>query len=217
MSEPLPLLSADTVIRAFGKVGFEAISQHGSHIKLRNCEGLIAIVPNHREIARGTLHSILLQSGVSREQFMARCTPGQGRASLARCTGLFGSESQARDKGSVAKRIRAELAQGKDLSGLSPCVQEKARKLISAIAPHSLGSANRTQPEDPRCQSSVTAASGRSQEMSARAGKKWSIHHPRRATLDHLRSSSPALTESPRPDQHLALRPQQPKSARRRR
>ena len=51
--------------------GFDVVSQRGSHVKLkkRTSEGeLVAIVPNYRELAEGTLASILLQARLSREE-----------------------------------------------------------------------------------------------------------------------------------------------------
>ena len=41
------------------------MSQRGSHLKLQNDAGLTVIVPLHRELAPGTLRSILRQSGLS--------------------------------------------------------------------------------------------------------------------------------------------------------
>jgi len=65
------LLSARQVIRALQRAGFDVVSQRGSHIKLkkRTSEGeLVVIVPNYRELAEGTLASILLQARLSREE-----------------------------------------------------------------------------------------------------------------------------------------------------
>lgn len=44
--------------------GFFVVSQKGSHVKLR-CGQLTVIVPDHRELAYGTLRSILKQSALS--------------------------------------------------------------------------------------------------------------------------------------------------------
>ena len=71
MSPALPVLSAAQLIAALRKAGFEQVSQRGSHAKLRNSEGRTAIVPMHREIARGTLSSILRQAGLSSEELLA--------------------------------------------------------------------------------------------------------------------------------------------------
>ncbi|MGA2306741.1 MAG: type II toxin-antitoxin system HicA family toxin [Acidimicrobiales bacterium] len=71
MSPALPIVSGAEVIRVLAKVGFEQSSQRGSHVKLRHTNGRVAIVPLHRELARGTLRSILRQAGISAEEFAA--------------------------------------------------------------------------------------------------------------------------------------------------
>jgi len=59
---------ADT-IKALEHAGFAQVGQRGSHVKLRRQDGRIAIVPQHRELARGTLRSILKQAGISADEF----------------------------------------------------------------------------------------------------------------------------------------------------
>ncbi len=64
--------SAEEVIKRLKKLGFAKVSQKGSHIKLRGLiEGRLqtAIVPNHKEIAIGTLNSILKQANISKTEF----------------------------------------------------------------------------------------------------------------------------------------------------
>ena len=66
------MYSARVVIKAFTRAGFETISQKGSHIKLRgirNGKLQTVIVPNHKEIARGTFSSILEQSNMTSQEF----------------------------------------------------------------------------------------------------------------------------------------------------
>jgi predicted RNA binding protein YcfA (HicA-like mRNA interferase family) len=63
----LPRVSGAEVVKALGKVGFSQVSQRGSHLKLRNADGRTVIVPLHRELANGTLASILRQAGLDRE------------------------------------------------------------------------------------------------------------------------------------------------------
>jgi predicted RNA binding protein YcfA (HicA-like mRNA interferase family) len=67
----LPVVSGTDAIRILGKVGFERTSQRGSHVKLRHTNGRVVIVPLHKELARGTLRSILRQAGLSPEEFAA--------------------------------------------------------------------------------------------------------------------------------------------------
>lgn len=69
MSPRLPVVSGSEAVSALGKVGFAHVRQRGSHVKLRNAEGRTAIVPLHRELAPGTLRSILRQAGLSADEF----------------------------------------------------------------------------------------------------------------------------------------------------
>lgn len=50
---------------------FGAVSQRGSHRKLRDADGRVVIVPLHRELATGTFASILRQAGLSADEFEA--------------------------------------------------------------------------------------------------------------------------------------------------
>ena len=54
------------------RAGFVHVSTRGSHCKLRHTgRGRTAIVPLHRELAIGTLASVLRQAGISAEEFRA--------------------------------------------------------------------------------------------------------------------------------------------------
>jgi len=69
----LPVVSGREVIRILTKIGFEIVGRKGSHIRLkrrRNKELLIVVVPLHRELARGTLRSILRQANLTLEDFL---------------------------------------------------------------------------------------------------------------------------------------------------
>lgn len=67
----LPVLSAREVIKALSKLGFVVVRQSGSHIHLwHDTRRLLVTVPDHPELARGTLVSILKQARLSREEFM---------------------------------------------------------------------------------------------------------------------------------------------------
>ena len=69
MSPRLPVVSGSDVIRALTRVGFGEVSQRGGHVKLRHGNGRTVIVPLHRELAPGTLRSILRQADLSVEEF----------------------------------------------------------------------------------------------------------------------------------------------------
>jgi len=68
----LPVISGKEVVKALSKMGYEIDHQTGSHIILRNNNPPYRrlTVPNHREIAKGTLLAIIKQAGLTREEFM---------------------------------------------------------------------------------------------------------------------------------------------------
>ena len=66
----LPRLSGKELIKILSKIGFNAIRQKGSHIFLRHKDGRTTVVPNHKEIDRGTLLEILRQIKISRDEFV---------------------------------------------------------------------------------------------------------------------------------------------------
>ena len=69
----LPVLSAKDVIRALGKFGFKVIRQSGSHVHLWNEERrLLVTVPNHPELAKGTLLAIIKQAKLDRDEFLGK-------------------------------------------------------------------------------------------------------------------------------------------------
>jgi predicted RNA binding protein YcfA (HicA-like mRNA interferase family) len=59
------------LVKALNKIGFNLTRQLGSHMALvkENEEKITVVVPKHREIAKGTLLSIISQSGLSKEEF----------------------------------------------------------------------------------------------------------------------------------------------------
>ena len=70
----LPILSANEIIKALEKDGFRVLRQKGSHVSLyKKSEDKVylVIVPDKKEVKRGTLLSILKQAGMSREKFFA--------------------------------------------------------------------------------------------------------------------------------------------------
>ena len=54
------------------KVGFREKRQHGSHIILRRDDPFAQLViPDHKELDRGTLRAIIRQAGLSIDEFNA--------------------------------------------------------------------------------------------------------------------------------------------------
>jgi predicted RNA binding protein YcfA (HicA-like mRNA interferase family) len=66
-----PKLSGRAVVKAFERDGWELARQRGSHIILVK-EGSMATlsIPDHREVAPGTLRSLIRASGLTVEQFV---------------------------------------------------------------------------------------------------------------------------------------------------
>jgi predicted RNA binding protein YcfA (HicA-like mRNA interferase family) len=67
----LPTLSGREVVRVFEQFGWEVARQRGSHIILTK-EGHIATlsVPNHKEVAKGTLRSLIRSAGLNVPEFV---------------------------------------------------------------------------------------------------------------------------------------------------
>ena len=67
----LPVVSAREVIKALTRLGFSVVRQSGSHIHLWHDEKrALVTVPNHPELAKGTLIGIIKQAKISREELM---------------------------------------------------------------------------------------------------------------------------------------------------
>ncbi|MFO1430654.1 MAG: type II toxin-antitoxin system HicA family toxin [Candidatus Competibacteraceae bacterium] len=72
MSE-LPLVSGREVVKALRKLGYEQDRQRGSHIVLRQVTypHRRVIVPDHDEVAKGTLRAIIREAGLTVDEFKA--------------------------------------------------------------------------------------------------------------------------------------------------
>ena len=66
----LPRVSGQECIKALVRIGFSARRRRGSHITLRrNTPYAQLVVPDHRELDRGTLRAIIRQAGLNVEEF----------------------------------------------------------------------------------------------------------------------------------------------------
>ncbi len=68
----LPVVSGKEAFKAFQKLGYELDHQTGSHMILRqsNYPFRRLTVPNHREVSKGTLRSLIRDSGLSVDEFV---------------------------------------------------------------------------------------------------------------------------------------------------
>ena len=69
----LPSVSGREVVNALTKSGYEQDRQRGSHIILRQVASphRRIVVPDHDEVARGTLRAIIRQAGLTVDEFKA--------------------------------------------------------------------------------------------------------------------------------------------------
>ncbi|NKQ39539.1 MAG: type II toxin-antitoxin system HicA family toxin [Methanosarcinales archaeon] len=70
--QKLPLLSGRKVVKVFKRLGWEVARQRGSHIihiKERHIATLS--VPNHQEVAKGTLKSLIARADITVEEFLS--------------------------------------------------------------------------------------------------------------------------------------------------
>ncbi len=66
----LPFVSGKEICKALARIGYQVDHQTGSHIILRNENPphRRLTVPDHKEIAKGTLRAIIRQAGVTVEE-----------------------------------------------------------------------------------------------------------------------------------------------------
>lgn len=70
MSE-LPQISGREAVKALRKIGYEPDRQRGSHIVLRQVASphRRVTVPDHKEVAKGTLRAIIREVGLTISEF----------------------------------------------------------------------------------------------------------------------------------------------------
>ena len=69
---PLPVVSGAEAVRALEKAGWRRDRQRGSHVVMLKPGAYVSLsVPQHREIAPGTLRSLIRLAGMTVEEFVA--------------------------------------------------------------------------------------------------------------------------------------------------
>ena len=70
--QPVPVLPPSDVIKIFQRLGWQMVRQKGSHIIMTRPGHIATLsIPNHSEVARGTLRSLIAKAGLTIEQFLA--------------------------------------------------------------------------------------------------------------------------------------------------
>ena len=65
-------VSAEKVVKALNKIGFQPVRQKGSHLFMRHPDGRSTVIPilPGEELGRGILKEILSDVGMSKEEFL---------------------------------------------------------------------------------------------------------------------------------------------------
>ncbi len=68
----LPNLSGKAVVKAFERDGWTKVRQRGSHVVMVKDGSMATLsVPDHKEVAKGTLRSLIRASGLTVDEFIA--------------------------------------------------------------------------------------------------------------------------------------------------
>ena len=70
MSHRLPVVSGKEIVKALMRLGYYVRGRESSHTHLRHPSLPPLTVPDHREIAKGTLRAIIRDAGLTKEQFI---------------------------------------------------------------------------------------------------------------------------------------------------
>ena len=67
----LPVISGAEAVRAFEKAGWRQDRQRGSHVVMLRAGSHVSLsIPQHRELAPGTLRSLIRAAGLTPEAFV---------------------------------------------------------------------------------------------------------------------------------------------------
>ncbi len=72
MPSSLPVLSGREVVRALETFGWQVVRQSASHIiMVKEGEQVTLSIPDHREVAKGTLRSLIRTAGLTVQEFIS--------------------------------------------------------------------------------------------------------------------------------------------------
>ena len=70
---PLPALRSREVVRAFEALGW-TVARPGSHIIMVKEDHIASLaIPAHKEVAKGTLRSLIRSAGLTVQEFLSAC------------------------------------------------------------------------------------------------------------------------------------------------
>lgn len=68
---PVPVLRPRDVIRAFRRLGWRVVRQRSTHIiMVKDGHRATLSIPDHSEVARGTLRSLISKAGLTVDEFL---------------------------------------------------------------------------------------------------------------------------------------------------
>jgi predicted RNA binding protein YcfA (HicA-like mRNA interferase family) len=71
MASNVPVISGREVVRAFQKLGWQLARQKASHMIMTKPGEIVTLsVPDHKEVARGTLRSLIRSANVTVQEFV---------------------------------------------------------------------------------------------------------------------------------------------------
>ncbi len=69
---PVPLLRPREVVGAFERLGWNVARKHGSHIVMSRPGHITTLsIPDHPEVARGTLRTLISKAGLTVAEFVS--------------------------------------------------------------------------------------------------------------------------------------------------
>jgi predicted RNA binding protein YcfA (HicA-like mRNA interferase family) len=68
----LPVLSGREVVRVFGSFGWQLVRQSGSHMIMTKTGEIASLsIPDHKEVAKGTLRKLIRAANLTVEEFVS--------------------------------------------------------------------------------------------------------------------------------------------------
>jgi predicted RNA binding protein YcfA (HicA-like mRNA interferase family) len=72
MASSLPVISGREVVRIFVRLGWRFVRQKGSHMILVKTGEMVTLsVPDHSEVAKGTLRKLIRTAGITVNEFLS--------------------------------------------------------------------------------------------------------------------------------------------------
>ena len=70
----LPVISGEEAVRAFERAGWHVDRRKGSHVVMLKPGSMASLsIPQHRELAPGTLRSLIRAAGMTVKEFIKLC------------------------------------------------------------------------------------------------------------------------------------------------